>query len=219
MADYGLRISSVAGPTDEATIDACAAAGVPIIRTLVKVPPDGRYMTTMHDAIRQFERLCPRLEQAKVKIGIQNHCHREVSSIMGLLYLVQPFKPSQVAAVLDVGHCGLAGDPPDLTVDTIWPHLCLVNLKNAYWTRVEKAGSTVAEFDCYWTTGRDGMGHWPKFAQELKARGYRGDICLSAEYSEGQRVDEYTATDLAFARSLFVDETVGRSPAVAAAAR
>ena len=42
MAQHGVRIASIAGPTDERTIAACAEAGVPIIR----ICPDaqGGYM-------------------------------------------------------------------------------------------------------------------------------------------------------------------------------
>ena len=37
LADFGVRITSVAGPTDDTTMAACAEAGVPIIRICVSV--------------------------------------------------------------------------------------------------------------------------------------------------------------------------------------
>lgn len=211
LGEHGLVIGSVAGPTDEPTIAACAATGVPIIRTIVKVPEGGSYMATMNDAIREYEKLLPALESADVAIGIQNHCYREVSSVMGIRYLVEKFPASAVAAVLDVGHCGLAGEFADLAVDILWDHLCMVNLKNAVWKRSNEAEAPTPEFGCFWTPGRDGMGNWRKFINELKKRKYTGDFCLTAEYSAevgedltgaSDKLHQMVAEDLAFARSL-----------------
>ena len=41
LADFGLKIESVAGPTDEATMAACADVGVPIIRIMVEIGEGG----------------------------------------------------------------------------------------------------------------------------------------------------------------------------------
>lgn len=211
LGEQGLVIGSVAGPTDEPTIAACAAAGVPIIRTLVKVPEGGSYLAVMNDAIREYEKLLPALETSGVTIGIQNHCNREVSSVMGIRYLVEKFPASAVAAVLDVGHCGLAGEFADLAVDILWDHLCLVNLKNAVWRRTNDEKDETPKFGSFWTLGRDGMGNWKSFIDELKKRKYTGDYCLSAEYSakvgedltgESETLIQMIAEDLVYARSL-----------------
>ncbi|MBN1553314.1 MAG: sugar phosphate isomerase/epimerase [Phycisphaerae bacterium] len=215
LGEHGLVIGSVAGPTDEPTIAACAAAGVPIIRVLVKVPEGGRYMATMHDAIREYETLLPVLEGSGVTIGIQNHCYREVSSVMGIRYLVEKFPASAVGAVLDVGHCGLAGEFADLAVDILWDHLCLVNLKNAVWRRTNDETEPTPEFGCFWTLGKDGMASWEKFISELKKRNYTGDYCLTAEYSakvgedltgESETLIQMITEDLSHARSLTAGE-------------
>ena len=52
LAEFGVRIYSVAGPTDEATIVACAEAGVPIIRTMARIEPGERY-TEAEDRYRR----------------------------------------------------------------------------------------------------------------------------------------------------------------------
>lgn len=228
LADEGVRIASVAGAADEATIEACALARIPLIRTLVKIPPGGQYLASTEEALRQIERLTPCLQQAGVCLGIQNHCYREISSVMGLRELVRRFDPNQVAAVLDVGHCGLAGELPDLALDAVWSHLRLVNFKNACWQLIASSDGAPAQYQCVFTPGREGMAHWPTFARELRQRGYRGDICLTAEYSDSrqpgqprresdlvhyapgleydrdpQRFEQLLRQDLAFARSLF----------------
>jgi len=212
FADHGLRIGSIAGPTTPQTVAACAAANVPMIRTIVKVPPNVSYFDQMASAFAILDTLAPMLEEHGVTVGIQNHCYREVSSTMGLRHLVEHYDPKIVAAVMDVGHCGLAGEPPDLAIDILWSHLGMVNFKNAYWQRVsppEKA----ARFECYWTPGAEGMADWQAYARELVRRGYQGDICLSAEYNEEAAVDRLTRADLLLARSLFASECVGAASA------
>jgi hypothetical protein len=49
------------------------------------------------------------------------------------------------------------------------------------------------------------LSDWPQVARELKRRGYRGDVCLSAEYTDQNAVDRLIAQDLAYARKCFAD--------------
>src|SRR5579859_6655055 len=44
LGDFGVKIASVAGPTDEPTIAACAEAGVPVIRVCIGIPPGTGYL-------------------------------------------------------------------------------------------------------------------------------------------------------------------------------
>ena len=204
FADHGLSIGSIAVEENPQAIEACAAAGVKLIRTLVKVPKDQSYLDYMDASLRRFESLIPLLDQYGVTIGIQNHCNREVSSVMGIHYLVQRFDPKHIAAVLDVGHCGLAGDLPDLSVGILQSHLVMVNLKNAYWKRI--ADQPVAKYDTVFTTGSNGMGDWSAFMNELNKINYSGNFCLTAEYHEHESVNELIVADLAFAKSLLPEE-------------
>src|SRR5690242_16762454 len=41
LADHDVKIYSVAGPTDEATIATCGELGIPTIRVMVSVGPEG----------------------------------------------------------------------------------------------------------------------------------------------------------------------------------
>ena len=54
-----------------------------------------------------------------------------------------------------------------------------------------------------WVPGREGLCSWPAVATELKARGYSGPVCLTAEYSDEASVDRLIAQDIAFAKELF----------------
>jgi sugar phosphate isomerase/epimerase len=202
LGRFGVRILSVAGPTDQATIAACAEAGVPVIRTMVRIGPEG-YLAAEARTQREYDALLPLLEKYGVTIGVQNHCDRFVSNAMGLRHLLQPYDPKYVGAVWDAAHNALNGEEPDLALDIIWSHLCMVNLKNAYWRRVNGPEAEYAKWEHYWTSGRLGLASWPRVASELQRRGYQGVVCLTAEYSDEASVDRLIAQDVAFAKSLF----------------
>jgi sugar phosphate isomerase/epimerase len=205
LARYGVSIASIAGPTDEATIAACAEAGVPIIRVMVPIGPEG-YWATIEQTRREYDALLLQLERYGVCIGVQNHCDRFVANAMGLQQLLAPYPRACIAAVWDAAHNALCGEEPELALEIIWPHLCMVNLKNAFPQRTNGPEAEHAQWRYHWTTGRHGLASWPRVAAELRRRAYRGVICLTAEYSDA--ADEavlarLVAEDLAYARALF----------------
>ena len=207
LADFGVKILSVAGPTDEATIAACAAAGVPTIRIMAPVERGESYLQAEARYRREFDALSPLLERYGVQVGVQNHHGRFVANAAGLRRLVEGCDPRYIGIVWDAAHEALEGMEPDLALDTVWSHLCMVNLKNAFWDRMpesSRSGSEpqTAEWQVYWTRGPQGRASWPRVAQELRRRAYRGVVCLTAEYTDEEAVDRYIAQDIAFARSL-----------------
>ncbi len=203
LGDCGVKIASIAGPTDEKTFAACAAAGVPIVRTMVLVDHGQSYMKRMEETFAEFDALVPLLEKHGVTLGVQNHCDREISSVMGIRHIVERYDPKVIAAILDWAHCGLAGEQADLAIDILWSHLCMVNFKNAYWKRVSGPEAEVARFEYYWTSGRCGMADWGAMVDELKKRDYEGTICLTAEYSDPESIDRLIVEDFKYAKSLF----------------
>jgi sugar phosphate isomerase/epimerase len=202
LADFGVRITSIAGPTDEKTMAACAEAGVPIIRICVSVG-EGGYLATEARLKKEYESLVPLLDRYGVTLGIQNHCGHDISNAMGLRSLIGQFDPKHVAAVWDAAHNALNGEEPELAIDIIWSHMAMVNLKNAFWQRVNGPEADHAKWRPFWTTGRHGLASWPRVAKELKKRNYNGVICLCAEYNDEDSVDRLSMEDLAFAKSLF----------------
>jgi sugar phosphate isomerase/epimerase len=203
LADCGLTIVSVAGPTDEATIAACAEAGITTIRICLDIPPQVSYLEYETAKQREFDSLIPLLEKYGVTLGIQNHYGRYVANAMGIRHLIEKYDRRHIGAVLDFAHCALNGESPALALDITWSHLCMVNLKNAYWQRSNGFEAPVATYQPYWTNGRQGLASWTQVADELKQRGYRGSICLTAEYTDEDAVDRLIAEDITFARSLF----------------
>jgi len=205
LAERGLRIASIAGLAEERTIAACAEAGVPVIRICVGIRPEETYFEGEARLQRQFDVLVPALDRHGVTLGIQNHCGRDVCNAMGLHSLVGRYDPRHVAAVWDAAHNALQGEEPEPALDIVGSHLCMVNLKNAFWRRTNGPEAEAAAWRPYWTSARHGLASWPRVAASLKKRGYSGVVCLTAEYSDEDAVDRLAADDLAFARSLFAE--------------
>ena len=203
LAESGLKIVSVAGATDEATVAACGAAGVPILRVMAPIAKDRGYLEQEELYFRQFDTLVPALERHQVTLGIQHHTGRFVTNAAGLRRLVERYNRRQIGAVWDPAHCALSGEPPELAIDLLWSHLCLVNLKNGFWRRTNGPEAEVAQYGHYWTDGRQGQCSWPAVATLLQQRGYQDHVCLTAEYSNQDDVNRLIANDLAFARTLF----------------
>ena len=202
LAGFGVRIASIAGPTDEATIATCAEACVPTIRVMARIGEEG-YLEAEARLRREYDALLPLLEKYGVQVGVQNHCGRFVCDAMGLMHLIGQYDPRYVGAVWDAAHNALQGEEPDLALDIVWSHLCMVNLKNAFWQRITGPEAEVAGWRVYWTSGRHGLASWPRVVAELKRRNYRGVVCLTAEYSDHDAVNRLIGEDIAFAKSLF----------------
>jgi sugar phosphate isomerase/epimerase len=205
FADCGVQVASIAGPTDERTLAACAAAGVPTIRVMVQIG-DAGYLASVAQTQREYDALAPLLEKYRVRIGVQNHCDRFVCNATGLRHLIERYDPRHFGAVWDAGHSALNGEDPELGIDIVWSHLCMVNLKNAFWRRVNGPEAEDVQWRPHWTTGRQGLAPWPRVAAELKRRGYSGVVCLTAEYDDGASVNRLIAEDITFAKSLFAKE-------------
>ncbi|MHB0857746.1 MAG: sugar phosphate isomerase/epimerase family protein [Anaerolineae bacterium] len=206
LAAQGVRIYSVAGPADQATVAACAEAGVPTIRVMAQIPANEGYLAAEARLRAEYERLLPLLERCDVQLGVQNHCDGFVPNALGLARLLEGFDRRHIAAVWDAAHEALNGMWPEMALDVVWPHLCMVNLKNGYWRRSTGPEAQQAAWQHYWTGGRHGLASWPRVAAELKRRDYRGIICLSAEYSNEASVNRLIAEDIAYARELLSQE-------------
>lgn len=206
FADAGIKIGSVAGPTDEKTFAACAASGVRIVRICVGIGAETDYLAGVEALQREWDALVPLLETHGVTLGIQNHSGRSIANGMQLRHAIGRYDSRHIAAVWDCGHNGLEGERVDLALDTVWSHLRMVNFKSAYWRRTSLPETDMPEWSIRWTTGRNGRANCPRVASELQRRGYVGDICLTAEYSDHEATNRLIAEDIQFARSLFVQE-------------
>jgi sugar phosphate isomerase/epimerase len=202
MADHGLKIFSVAAPTDKVTIAACAKSGIPLIRICIGIESNA-YLAGEARYQNECDALVPLLDKYHVTIGVQNHCGKCVANAMQLLSFLKGYNSKHIAAVWDVAHNALNGEEPEHAIDILWSHLRMVNLKNAFWRQRNGPEAEYAQWHEYWTTGRNGLASWPRVAAELKRREWSGVLCLSAEYNDHGSVNRLIADDLAFAKSLF----------------
>ena len=202
LADEGVKIGSVAGPTDRLSIEACGKAGVPIIRVCETIDMDIGYFESIKRIQKRYDELIPNLKDNNVSIGVQNHCDYEIGSAIGVMHFIEKYDPKQVGIVLDLAHCRLDGEPEDLAIDIAWSHLLLVNLKSGFRQRSDGPEIKDAPWNVYWTTGGQGIVNWAKSIEELGRRGYSGDYCLTAEYAQHDRAAQFIVEDIAYAKEL-----------------
>ncbi len=202
LAQYGVAIASVASATDEACFAGCAAAGVKILRIMAMADAGKPYLMWEQDCKRYLSGLVPLCERYGVTVGVQNHFGRGASGTMELRRLVEDFDPLHIAAVWDAAHSGLAGEEAEQALDIIYDRMCLVNFKNAYYRRVNGPEADRALWQPYFTSGAHGQADYPRIVAYLKGRGYAGDICLPAEYTDEALVDVLAPADLRYVQSL-----------------
>lgn len=209
--ERGLKIHSIVAPLNEAIVAACGDAGVPMIRTMAPIDPKNGFINEYNALRMSFDRLLPALERHNVRLGVQNHYGNFVGSAIGVKHLVEAYDPNRVCFVLDMAHCGVAGEPLDLALDIAWPHLGgLVNFKSAYQERINGPEEPEAKYRVHWTTGRHGAFSWSRLVSLLKQRNYSGVFCLPAEYTDpagepqlmGDAVMAYLSQDIAYLKSL-----------------
>jgi sugar phosphate isomerase/epimerase len=212
LQGHGLSICSVAAPLDDDIISACGDSGIDLVRTMVGIDlSKSRYADTIAEHRRRYDELIPLLESSGVRVGVQNHSGNCVGSAIGLFHLMERYDAKHVCAILDMAHCGIAGEPIELSVDLLWERIPnLVNFKNAYRERVNGPEEPEAVYQTHWTTGRHGAYSWSGLAKELHRRGFTGTFVLPGEYSDpsgqpqrmGDDVLPYLSTDVTYLRSI-----------------
>ena len=212
LESRGLEIASVAAPLDDAIISACGDNGVTLVRSMVSVDlKKAGYAQTIAQHRARWDELIPLLDRTKVSIGVQNHSGSAIGSAIGLFHVMERYDPRHVCAILDMAHCGVAGEPIDLSVDLLWDRMPnLVNFKNAYRERVNGPEEAEAVYRTHWTTGRHGAYSWSELVSELRRRTFQGWFVLPGEYSDpkgqpqrmGDDVLPFLSEDVAYLRGL-----------------
>lgn len=201
LGGRGLRISSVASELDERVFEACAAAGVNIIRVMVPIER-GAYVRSIGRQRSKLATALPLCERYSVRVGVQQHYGDHVNDAAGMRLLLGGLDPRWVGAIWDAAHDALAGQEPENGLDLVWDRLLMVNLKNACYERANGPDAEHAEWRRHFTTARQGLASWPRVIAELRRRGYSGTVCLTAEYDDQAHVQELCEGDLAYAKSL-----------------
>ena len=207
-----LSICSVAAPLDDDIINACGDSGVSIVRTMASIDlNEASYAQTLANCRARYDELIPLLDKTGVRIGVQNHSGSAVGSAIGLFHLMEKYDPRHVCAILDMAHCGIAGEPTDLCVDLLWERMPdLINFKNAYRERINGPEEVEAVYRTHWTTGRHGAFSWSGLVAEMRRRKFTGTFVLPGEYTDpsggpqrmGDDVLPFLSADIGYLRSL-----------------
>ncbi len=206
LGSFGITISSVATATDERCFAGVAAAGCKILRIMANYDGKKPYHAWESEFRKYLDTLVPLARRHGVTVGIQNHYGYGASGTMELYRLVEDRDPKEISAIWDVAHSGLAGEKPDQALSIIYDRMCLVNFKNAYNKRVNGPEAPQSEWKPYFTLGCHGQAHYPRIAAWLREHGYKGDVCLPAEYSDEALVDKLIPVELAYVKSLMEGE-------------
>ncbi|MEV8371412.1 sugar phosphate isomerase/epimerase family protein [Kribbella sp. NPDC056861] len=189
----GVEPISIASDLSESAFAACAKAGVPMIRIMAPLGPDG-YAASVRRIRQELEDAAGYVAQYGVQVGVQPHHGKFVTSSLGVLQLLDGL-PDDFKVVWDAAHDALAGDDPAVTLDLVRDRLGIVNLKNAKYIEVDGAWKT------WFGQAGEGLSDWSAVFANLKD--YTGPICLTGQYSDPSvPVENRLAADLATARSL-----------------
>ncbi|GAA2804313.1 sugar phosphate isomerase/epimerase family protein [Kribbella solani] len=188
----GVEPISVASDLSEPVFAACAEAGVPMIRIMAELGPDG-YAASVRRNREQLEQAVELTERYDVQVGVQPHHGRYVSSTLGVLQLLDGL-PNHFKLVWDAAHDALAGDHPAVTLELGADRLGIVNLKNVHYTR------TNGNWRTHFVEAEDGLSDWPAVFAALRQVNYNGPVCLTGQYSDpAVPVEERLRNDLHFA--------------------
>ncbi|MEU4194404.1 sugar phosphate isomerase/epimerase family protein [Kribbella sp. NPDC026611] len=172
----GIEPISVASDLSEQVFAACAEAGVPMIRIMAELGPDG-YAASVRRNRERLEEAAVLAERYDVQVGVQPHHGRFISSTLGVLQLLDGL-PDRFKLIWDAAHDALAGDDPAITLELGADRLGIVNLKNVHYVRSNGSWKT------YFVQAEDGLSDWTAVFAALHKLNYSGPICLTGQYSD-----------------------------------
>ncbi|HEY5223271.1 MAG TPA: sugar phosphate isomerase/epimerase [Microbacteriaceae bacterium] len=200
FADADLRIFSVAGNADERLFAACERASIPFIRVMAPVVAD--YLESESRIRAELAALVPLCERYSVAVLVQQHHGRFVSTAGGLRSLLADLPREHILAAWDAGHNALSGEDPDLALAQLEGRIGMINLKNGLYRRLpQEEGGT--RWQPVWVSGAEGLGDWADVGSAVAATTFTGTVCLSAQYTGVQDVDQLARIDLEHARTAF----------------
>lgn len=201
LADHGISIASVASATTPAIFEACAEQGIPLIRIMINISPQG-YLATGDLVRKKLDELVPLALQHNVTVGIQPHYDDYIADSSELAVLLADYDPAAITAVWDAAHDGLARKHPSNALALLWDRLAMVNFKNACYQPVDPSLDGRPPWEVTFVAGPEGLCSWPEAAQYLVEHDYTGPFCLPAEYTDERDLEVKVARDLAFLRGL-----------------
>jgi len=211
--EHGLKIVSIAGSMETEVIEAMGKCGIGILRICYPIDMKMGYTKSEVSFVDKVQELQSVLLRNKVKIGLQNHFNDFIGSAIGLEHALSQVSEKVSGAVLDFAHCGLAGERIDIAYDIIKKRNIMINMKNAFWFRLNGPDEEEAKWEVNWVTARHGLFSWKEAISILRKDNYEGIICITAEYNQISGKDlmmddeakERTMKDLKYLKELLKD--------------
>jgi len=195
------NLTSPSHPAAEAIYAACGARRVPNIKIgYWRAGGDRPYRTALDQARRDLEGFAALSRRHGVRTLLHTHAGSYLTcNATGLMLLAAAHEPALVGAYLDPAHLAVNGEPLDLALDIVGPHLAMVAAKNAaYIARPGPDGTTWRKEMCLLS---EGLVDWRAALGLLERAGYRGVISLHGEYAgaeEREAILAKVATDAAY---------------------
>jgi len=191
FADEGLSIPLITIPGDftEPTIDyaeslfeACAQAGVKLVKLGYWYMEDGGYWTTIDRCRERLEGFAKLAEKTGVKPIVHNHSGKTMglnsSSVMNI---VKGFNPATVGVFTDVGHLSLVDEPYEMAFDIVGEYISAIAFKDLVKQKFMVDNKPQWRIDV-WPLGM-GFGDFPLVMRLLKGLNFDGPISFHCEYS------------------------------------
>jgi sugar phosphate isomerase/epimerase len=196
LRSEGVEPISIASDLSESAFAACAEAGVPLIRIMADLGPDG-YAASVRRTRELLEKTAGLTEQYGVQVGVQPHHGHFVSSSLGVLQLLDGLPRERFLVIWDAAHDALAGDDPAVTLDLVSDRLGIVNLKNVTYLATTPTDDLGGSWKPHFVQAEDGLSNWSAVFRQLATQSYTGPICLTGQYSDPSvPVEERLKADL-----------------------
>lgn len=177
LADKGLALEVVttdlleADATADGILDACAEAGVSLVRVGFYRYQPGYDATVARRGLAGLARLAA---DRGVRVALQLHHQTIHPSAAHALRLIEDL---DVSVYADFGNQAKEGSEDwRLTLDLLGDRVACVGVKNAAWQR------TADGWECDWVPLADGVVPWPEIVPGLLDRGYGGPLSLHVFY-------------------------------------
>ena len=211
LKENGIEVISVAGPVGafkESIFKCMKSCGITCMRVMLPMLSDTDYIKAEQRYIKELSEGIEFCKKYHAKIVIQPHNGRFLSNVYELRSLIEKLDPKYVRAVWDLGHSALTNEVPEKAVDIIFDYIDVVNLKSAYFKRIETDDGI--KYWAFYTTGDECPCDWERAVNLLKERGYKGSFCTHAEYSdstewgclEGEEAKRLLKKDLEYMQNL-----------------
>lgn len=197
-------ITDPAAPAVEPILEACAAAGIGLIR-LGYWNYDGRrrYAEVAAEARRHLDGLEKLARKHEVRLAVQLHGGTIHASGATTRTLLEGRDPTSIGAYPDPGNQAVQDGREDwrLTFDLLEPWLCCVGVKNGGWfpSAVARSGQRAWRSD--WLGLSEGMVPWSDILTHLRQREFDGILSFHSHYEAPlPQVLDQTRMDLRYVR-------------------